>query len=47
MKYLLILSLFLTGCTTVNIYSVKEEPTIVIKPTIRNMNNPYYDRERN
>lgn len=42
MKYLLILSLFLAGCTTVNVYP-NAEPIIVIKqsPTVKNPNNPY------
>jgi len=42
MKYLLtfILSWSIIGCTTVNVYP-NAEPIIVIKPTIKNSNNPY------
>lgn len=40
----LFLVLNLVACTTVNVYTEKE-PTVVIKPTVRNSDNPY-DRRR-
>lgn len=46
MKYLLtlFLSWCIIGCTTVNVYP-NAEPIIVIKPMIKNPNNPYLKDE--
>lgn len=47
MKYLslIIACCIMTGCTTVNVYSEssRSEPMIIIKPSVKNPNNPYYN----
>lgn len=46
MKYLtLLLATCIMGCTTVNVYTESTqpvEPVIIIKPSVKNPNNPYY-----
>lgn len=47
MKYLsLVLACGIMGCTTVNVYTestTPSEPVIIIKPSVKNPNNPYYN----
>ena len=42
MRLLLVfLMLGLVGCTTVNVYTPEPTTTVIVKPNVRNMDNPY------